>query len=95
MVKAMPMGARSFMGSKGSRCRLGRMVSAALAAHIARALSLPMEPVDERWSTVAASRALREAGHDSRAQRGVIDQAAATVMLQSWLDVHGRAPASP
>lgn len=69
--------------------------SAALAAHIARALSLPMEPVDERWSTVAASRALREAGHDSRAQRGVIDQAAATVMLQSWLDVHGRAPASP
>jgi putative Holliday junction resolvase len=46
-----------------------------------------MESVDERWSTVAASRALREAGHDSRAQRGVIDQAAAAVMLQSWLDV--------
>lgn len=41
---------------------------------------------DERLSTVAAGRALREAGHDARKQRTRIDSAAAAMLLQSWLD---------
>lgn len=45
---------------------------------------------DERFTTVSASHRLRGAGLDARAQRGVIDQAAATEILQSWLDTARR-----
>jgi putative holliday junction resolvase len=41
---------------------------------------------DERWSTVSAQRQLRTAGFDSRQSRPVIDQAAAAVILQAYLD---------
>jgi putative Holliday junction resolvase len=41
---------------------------------------------DERLSTVAAHRALREAGKSSRQTRRYIDQVAAQMLLQSYLD---------
>jgi len=41
---------------------------------------------DERLTTVAAQRALRESGRKARDQRGVVDQVAAQILLQSWLD---------
>jgi putative Holliday junction resolvase len=56
------------------------------AAALATALPVPVELVDERLSTVAASRSLRAAGMGGRAQRRVVDQVAATVILQAWLD---------
>src|SRR5258708_1927756 len=40
---------------------------------------------DERLSTVAAHRALREAGKSSRQTRGYVDQGAAKMLLQSYL----------
>jgi len=43
-------------------------------------------PWDERLSTVAAQRSLQEAGRKARDQRSVIDQVAAQIILQSWLD---------
>jgi putative Holliday junction resolvase len=57
-------------------------------------LPVPVEAVDERFTTVTASRQLREAGKTGRRQAGVIDAAAAAVLLQSWLDGSGR-PATP
>jgi putative Holliday junction resolvase len=53
---------------------------------LARALDVPVETHDERLTTVSAERRLREAGLDSRAQRKVVDQVAAAVLLQAWLD---------
>ena len=44
---------------------------------------------DERYSSEAASRGLREAGVRGPRSREVIDQAAATLILQSYLDAHG------
>jgi putative holliday junction resolvase len=41
---------------------------------------------DERLSTVEAEHRLREAGVRGRRSRRVVDQVAATVVLQSWLD---------
>ncbi|MEI8294362.1 MAG: Holliday junction resolvase RuvX [bacterium] len=41
---------------------------------------------DERLSTVSAQRALQEAGRNAKQQRAVIDQVAAQIILQSWLD---------
>ena len=41
---------------------------------------------DERLTTVSAQRSLREAGRKAHEQKKIIDQAAAQVILQSWLD---------
>jgi putative Holliday junction resolvase len=65
--------------------------SAADAAAYAQALAdripdVPVQLIDERLSTVTAASHLREGGIDSRKQRSVIDQAAAVVILQSFLD---------
>ena len=47
---------------------------------------VPLKLIDERLSTVQASRQLQEAGKDSRKQRGQIDSEAAAVLLQGHLD---------
>ena len=51
-----------------------------------RALIAKLFPWDERLTTVSAQRALREAGRKAKSQRSVIDQAAAQILLQSWID---------
>jgi putative Holliday junction resolvase len=47
---------------------------------------LAFELADERLSTVAAERALVSGGVRRRARREVVDQVAASVFLQAWLD---------
>ncbi len=49
-------------------------------------LSVPVETVDERFTTVTADRHLREQGVRGKSRTAVIDRAAAAVLLQSWLD---------
>jgi putative Holliday junction resolvase len=51
---------------------------------------VPVETYDERLTTVTATRLLRESGVSGKARRKVVDQVAAAVILQSWLD--GRPP---
>jgi putative Holliday junction resolvase len=58
----------------------------AFAAVLAQATKIGIELIDERLTTVQASRQLHEAGHDTRRQRGKIDSEAAAVLLQSYLD---------
>jgi putative Holliday junction resolvase len=41
---------------------------------------------DERMTTVAADRALREADISASRRRQHVDRVAAAVMLQAWLD---------
>ncbi len=65
--------------------------SAAMAREYAAALSelispVPVELCDERLTTVTAERKLAERGVRGRARRAVLDQAAAVVLLQHWLD---------
>jgi putative Holliday junction resolvase len=67
---------------------------AAVAAHaeaeaLAAALTAPVVLVDERLTTVAADRVLLERGKRAPARRRVVDQVAAAVLLQSWLDGAG------
>jgi putative Holliday junction resolvase len=63
------------------------------AAALGHATKIPLKLVDERLTTVQASRQLHEAGKDTRAQRGRIDSEAAAVLLQGWLD--SRSPDLP
>lgn len=58
----------------------------AFATALGAATKIPIQLVDERLTTVQASRQLHEAGRDSRAQRSRIDSEAAAVLLQGWLD---------
>lgn len=64
------------------------------AASLASAVAdVEVRLVDERMSTVAASRNLGSAGRRAKQQRSVIDQAAAVDILQRALDAEGRAGA--
>jgi putative Holliday junction resolvase len=50
------------------------------------ALGVDVQMIDERFSTVRAAGALRSGGRRARQQRPVIDQTAAAIILQTWLD---------
>lgn len=58
----------------------------ALAAALRARLGVPVHLWDERLSTLAAERTLVGAGMRRRARRSVVDQVAATIILQSFLD---------
>jgi putative Holliday junction resolvase len=49
-------------------------------------LPCPVVTWDERLTTVAAHRTLRDAGKKTRQTRGYVDQVAAQLILQSYLD---------
>ncbi len=56
------------------------------AEQLRATLPVPVETYDERLTTVTAERSLREQGLTGPAGRQVVDQVAAAVMLQAWLD---------
>jgi putative Holliday junction resolvase len=49
-------------------------------------LQCPITMWDERLSTTAANRALRDAGQKTKRTRGIVDQVAAQMILQGYLD---------
>jgi putative Holliday junction resolvase len=68
-------------GEETTRSAEARKVAAALAERT----GLPVELVDERFTTAAARRAIREMGGSARDRRGDVDALAATVLLQHAL----------
>ena len=82
VVVGLPL---SLDGRRGPAAR----AAAAEADELAQALAgrgVNVETFDERLTTVSAQRSLAAAGHRGRRQRQKIDAAAATVLLQAWLD---------
>jgi putative Holliday junction resolvase len=79
VVVGLPL---SMDGSDGPAATWARAEAEALAAVV----GVPVELHDERLSTVTAQSALVTAGVKGRDRRRVVDQTAATVILQSWLD---------
>ncbi|MFM8788694.1 MAG: Holliday junction resolvase RuvX [Chthoniobacterales bacterium] len=73
---------RNMDGTYGPAAEHSRAFADQLRARIECAVDL----WDERLTTVAAQRALQESGRKARDQRGVVDQVAAQILLQSWLD---------
>lgn len=57
-------------------------------AELAAELDVEVVTTDERLTTVAAAGALRASGRSSRRQREVVDQTAAAVILQGYVDRH-------
>ncbi|MDP1917758.1 MAG: Holliday junction resolvase RuvX [Myxococcales bacterium] len=73
-------------GSEGPRALATRKFGDALA----KASSLLIIYQDERLTTVAAERSLLEADVSRQKRREVIDQVAASLILQGWLDAQPR-----
>jgi putative Holliday junction resolvase len=68
-------------GDETPRSAEARKVAAALTDRT----KLPVDLVDERFTTAAARRAIREMGGKARERRGDVDALAATVLLQHAL----------
>ncbi|MDX6285399.1 MAG: putative pre6S rRNA nuclease [Frankiales bacterium] len=81
---------RSLSGADGAAASSARGYAELLAARV----DVPVRLVDERLSTVQATRDLRASGVAGRRQRAVVDQAAAVVVLQAALDAE-RAGGTP
>ena len=58
----------------------------AFADKLRAACACEIKMWDERLTTVAAQRSLHEAGRNAKQSRKVIDQVAAQLILQGWLD---------
>jgi putative Holliday junction resolvase len=63
----------------------------AFADKLRERLPCPIRLWDERLTTVAAQRYLHDAGRNTKQSRAVIDQVAAVIILQGWLDSQGGA----
>ncbi len=86
VVVGLPL---SLDGTKGPAAE----AALAEAEALRQVLDVPVECHDERLTSVTANRSLSEAGVTGRRRRqaraaGAVDQAAAAVLLQSWLDSH-------
>ncbi|GGS77500.1 putative pre-16S rRNA nuclease [Planobispora rosea] len=85
----------SLSGREGQAAGLARDFAAKIAARLD---PVPVRLFDERLTTVTAQQGLRASGVKAKNQRGVVDQAAAVVLLQAALDAEratGRRPGSP
>lgn len=79
VVVGMPL---SLDGTEGPAAAAARAEIDRLEKH----LQVPVVSYDERLTTVIAERSLMEQQMKVPERRGVVDQVAAAVMLQSWLD---------
>jgi putative Holliday junction resolvase len=79
LVVGLPLG---LDGEEGPQARLVRTAGVGLS----RDLDLPVEFRDERLTSVAARRSMRESGVAAREARGSVDMVAAALLLQGYLD---------
>ena len=71
-------------GETGEQAKLVQ----ALAEQLAARISCPIRFIDERLTTAQSERALLETDTSRKRRKGLIDQLAAQLILQSYLDGH-------
>ena len=79
IVVGLPLTMRGERGPQAQR-------TASFADTLRRKVSVPVELVDERLTTVQGERALLETDTSRRKRKQVIDQVAAQLILQQYLD---------
>lgn len=79
LLVGLPLG---LQGRPGPAAQAAR----AFARELAAATELPVRLVDERFTTVTATKNLHAAGRDARFARAVVDQEAAVLILTYALD---------
>lgn len=83
IVAGNPLHMSGEMSSKAAKIQ-------SFVAELGKLSGLPVHMWDERLTSHEAHRLLYEAGHDRQQHRRVVDQVAATLILQSFLDEAGR-----
>jgi len=85
LVMGLPL---DLSGEETDRCLAVRQ----MGEDLARRLSIPVDYVDERMSSVRAQRAIRSSGlpRSERERKDRVDAAAAAFILQDWLDRRDR-----
>lgn len=79
LVLGLPLRMDGTEGDAAAKCR-------AFGAKIrARLPELPLHFCDETMTTVAAAEKLHQAGKNAKRQKGIIDQAAAVEILNTWM----------
>jgi putative Holliday junction resolvase len=74
-------------GRKGETARAAED----FANEIAEKIGLPVELLDERWTTKEAERALAESRSGRKRRREAVDSVAATLLLRTYLERAGHA----
>ena len=72
---------RHMDGRKGPEAQSAERFARALS----QAAGVPVDLLDERWTSMEAERALRDMGHDSRRSRKHVDEVAAALILRTYL----------
>jgi putative Holliday junction resolvase len=75
------------LGPAGERGRAARSAEL-FAARLRAALAVPVELIDESFSTVEAEEVLLAANLSRARRREVVDKVAAAVILRRWLDAN-------
>ncbi len=71
-------------GAEGRAARSARV----FADRLREAIAVPVDLIDESFSTVEAEAVLLEANLSRARRKQVVDRVAAAVILQRWLDAH-------
>jgi putative holliday junction resolvase len=79
VVVGLPYNMDGSVGPMAKKCQVE-------AKALGDTLDVPVVLYDERLTTVSAERSLMEQNMNAEARRKVVDQLAAAVMLQAWLD---------
>jgi putative Holliday junction resolvase len=83
---------RTLAGRDGTAALAAREYATAVAGRVS---PVPVRLVDERFSTVEATRGLHAAGVRGRSMRKIVDAAAAVILLQAALDTERATGAPP
>ncbi len=79
IIVGMPRNMNGSMGPATEKVRT-------FVAKLRETITVPIRTWDERLTTVQAQRMLQQAGHKAKEQKGKMDQTAAAIILQSYLD---------
>ena len=60
----------------------------AFGERVHKRTGVPVDYLDERWTSREAERALDDAGVSRKKQRGRVDPIAAALLLRTWLELH-------
>jgi putative holliday junction resolvase len=83
IVMGLPLRMTGAVGIQAERMQL-------FAEEIRRRFRMPVHLSDERLSSVQANRLLRETEMSIKRRAEVVDQMAAVLILQSWMDARGK-----
>jgi len=74
---------RHMDGRKGPEAEAAERLASALE----KAAGVPVETLDERWTSVEAERILRDRGHNAKRSKQHVDAVAASIILRTYLGV--------